>query len=147
MKPVQLRLSALPLIVSAMLIMISGIAKAGEVAFDYADVEWVRPVTRTVAVPVAETLCDEPDANAVAPNGDVRSGNPGIGLADAIRRESMRQPVKPRCQVLERVDYREEIVAYQVRYRYAGEDYERRLSYDPGEQLRVRIEVSAGSSD
>jgi len=140
-------MSALPLIVIAMLIMVSGIAKASEVAFDYADVEWVRPVMRTVAVPVAETLCDEPDANAVAENGDVRSRHPDIGLADAIRRESMRQPVKPRCKVLERVDYREEVVAYQVRYRYAGENYERQLSYDPGEQLRVRVEVSAGSSN
>lgn len=144
MKPVLIRLSALPLIIIALLILVSGIARAGEVAFDTADVEWVRPVTRTVAVPVAETLCDAPDVSAATEIGDIRTGSPGIGLADAIRLESMRPPARPRCRVLKRTHYREEIVAYQVRYRYAGEDYERQLSYDPGEQLQVRVEVSTG---
>ena len=119
-------------------------ARAGDVDFDVADVEWVRPVTRSVAVPIAETVCDAQDEDVAAPNGDIRIDHPDISLADAIRLETIRAPARPRCRLMKRTHYRDEIVAYRVRYRYAGEDYERQLSYDPGEQLRVRVEVSAG---
>jgi hypothetical protein len=145
MRPVLVRLSALPLIIIAILMLVSGISRAGEVAFDYADVEWVRPVTRSIAVPIAETLCESPVVAVGARNGDIRADDPTLGLAQAIKRESLRPPAKPRCRVVHRTQRREEVVSYQVRYRYAGEDYERTLSYDPGQQLRVRVEVSAGS--
>ena len=142
MKPVLIRLTALPLVIIAILIMVTGIAGAGEVAFDYADVEWVRPVTRSVAVPIAETLCDSPVVTVGARNGDIRADDPTLGLAHAIKRESLRPPSRPRCRVVHRTQHQQEVVSYQVRYRYAGEDYERNLSYDPGQQLRVRIEVN-----
>ena len=145
MKPVMLKLSALPLVIVVILILVSGIARAGEVAFDTADVEWVRPVTRSVAVPTAETLCESPVVTVGAGNGDIRADDPTLSLAQAIRRESLRPPVKPRCRVVHRTKRQDEVVSYQVRYRYAGRDYERNLSYDPGQQLRVRVEVSTGS--
>lgn len=40
-------------------------------------------------------------------------------------------------------DYREEerLVGYQVRYRYNNEDYSVRMDNDPGDQVRVRVDV------
>ena len=37
---------------------------------------------------------------------------------------------------------RDEIVGYDVRYRYANEVYVRRMDRDPGEQVRVRVQLS-----
>ena len=35
-----------------------------------------------------------------------------------------------------------EILGYDVEYRYHGDVYASRLSYDPGARMRVRIDVS-----
>ena len=34
------------------------------------------------------------------------------------------------------------VVGYDVEYRYRGETYMSRLSYDPGERIRVRVSVT-----
>lgn len=117
---------------------------ADQSVVDYADVEWARPVNRTVAVPVEETQCDPLTASEEMSGGDIRVIDPAVGLVEAIRSESRRRPVRPRCRVVRRTDYRDEFAYYEVRYRYAGESYTRRLSYDPGERIKVRIEVRAG---
>jgi len=145
MKHAPGRFAVLPFVLVATLVAVNGMASAGEVAYDYAEVEWVRPVTRTIATPVAETRCDAPVGDSSVSNGDIRADDPTMGLVEAIRQESIRPPVKPRCRLVKHTVYDEEVVAYEVRYRYAGETYERQLSYDPGDQLQVRIEVSAGA--
>jgi uncharacterized protein YcfJ len=145
MKHAADKFAALPFVLVAMLVAVNGMASAGEVAYDYAEVEWVRPVTRTIATPIAETRCDAPLTDSGVKNGDIRADDPAMGLVEAIRQESKRAPVKPRCRLVKHTVYDEEVVAYEVRYRYAGETYERQLSYDPGDQLQVRIEVSAGA--
>lgn len=145
MKHAADKFAALPFVLVAMLIAVNGMASAGEVAYDYAEVEWVRPVTKTIATPIAETRCDAPLTDSGIKNGDIRADDPAMGLVEAIRQESKRPPVKPRCRLVKHTVYDEEVVAYEVRYRYAGEIYERQLSYDPGDQLQVRIEVSAGA--
>ena len=45
------------------------------------------------------------------------------------------------CQPGQVVDQRQ-IIGYDVEYRYHGDIYMSRLSYDPGERLRVRVSVS-----
>jgi uncharacterized protein YcfJ len=45
------------------------------------------------------------------------------------------------CQQGQVVDQRQ-IIGYDVEYRYHGDIYMSRLSYDPGERLRVRVSVS-----
>jgi uncharacterized protein YcfJ len=45
------------------------------------------------------------------------------------------------CQQGQVVDQRQ-IIGYDVEYRYHGDVYMSRLSYDPGERLRVRVSVS-----
>jgi uncharacterized protein YcfJ len=45
------------------------------------------------------------------------------------------------CETVNDREYREEVVAYRVFYRYNGRDFVTRSSYDPGPRLRVRVNV------
>jgi len=45
------------------------------------------------------------------------------------------------CQQINSVSEQRRIIGYDVEYRYRGEVYMSRLSYDPGERLRVRVSV------
>jgi uncharacterized protein YcfJ len=46
-----------------------------------------------------------------------------------------------RCREVNSVTEQRRIVGYDVEYRYRGEVYTSRLNYDPGERLRVRVQV------
>jgi uncharacterized protein YcfJ len=45
------------------------------------------------------------------------------------------------CQQVNTVSDQRRIIGYDVEYRYRGEVYTSRLNYDPGERLRVRVQV------
>lgn len=45
------------------------------------------------------------------------------------------------CRQVSSVSEQRRVVGYDVEYRYRGEIYTSRLSYDPGERLRVRVQV------
>jgi len=45
------------------------------------------------------------------------------------------------CHQVNTVSEQRRIIGYDVEYRYRGEVYMSRLSYDPGERLRVRVSV------
>ncbi len=45
------------------------------------------------------------------------------------------------CQTVNTVSDQRRIIGYDVEYRYRGEVYTSRLNYDPGERLRVRVQV------
>ena len=47
-----------------------------------------------------------------------------------------------RCDVRYRDSYVERIDGYDVTYEYAGREYMTRMPYDPGERLRVRVDVT-----
>ncbi|WP_329740938.1 glycine zipper 2TM domain-containing protein [Dyella sp. A6] len=46
------------------------------------------------------------------------------------------------CQQVNTVSEQRQIVGYDVEYRYRGDVYMSRLSYDPGDRLRVRVSVT-----
>ena len=46
-----------------------------------------------------------------------------------------------RCREVNTVREQRRIIGYDVEYRYRGDVYMSRLSYDPGERLRVRVRV------
>ncbi|MBM4218558.1 MAG: glycine zipper 2TM domain-containing protein [Gammaproteobacteria bacterium] len=46
------------------------------------------------------------------------------------------------CDVRYRDRYEERIDGYEVTYAYAGREYVTRMPYDPGERIRVRVDVS-----
>ncbi|MBI2381102.1 MAG: glycine zipper 2TM domain-containing protein [Gammaproteobacteria bacterium] len=47
-----------------------------------------------------------------------------------------------RCETVDEVEYEERIVGYDVTYRYGGETRTTRLERDPGNSLRVRVDVT-----
>jgi len=51
------------------------------------------------------------------------------------------QSTQTTCRQVNTVSEQRRIVGYDVEYRYRGEVYTSRLNYDPGERLRVRVQV------
>lgn len=54
--------------------------------------------------------------------------------------------VVERCDVRYRDRFEERIEGYEVTYEYAGREYVTRLPYDPGERIRVRVDVTPADS-
>lgn len=46
------------------------------------------------------------------------------------------------CEVVDEIVEEQRIAGYDVQYRYRGEVYLSRLSYDPGSKLRIRVAIS-----
>jgi len=51
-----------------------------------------------------------------------------------------------RCDVRYRERIEERIDGYEVTYEYAGREYVTRMPYDPGERIRVRVDVTPAAS-
>jgi uncharacterized protein YcfJ len=51
------------------------------------------------------------------------------------------ESTQTRCRQVNTVSEQRRIIGYDVEYRYRGEVYMSRLSYDPGERVRVRVSV------
>jgi uncharacterized protein YcfJ len=71
--------------------------------------------------------------------GAVAGGAVGNSVASGGQTYSSTQTV---CQPVTQVSEQRQIIGYDVEYRYHGDVYMSRLSYDPGERLRVRVSVS-----
>ncbi len=50
--------------------------------------------------------------------------------------------VQERCETRYRDSYEERIDGYDVTYEYAGRQYVTQLPYDPGERIRIRVDVT-----
>ena len=70
--------------------------------------------------------------------GAVAGGAVGNRVSD---HGSTYESTQTRCRQIDQVSEQRRIVGYDVEYRYRGEVYNSRLSYDPGERLRVRVQV------
>ena len=124
------------LLAAILLTLLANAAAAAEPRYDYAEVESVEPIV--VTRPGIRTRC-EPRPGV--PLGDLRSITPGRDLVTALRQESARSPAPRSCAAASV----SEINGYRVRYRYAGEVWEKTLPDHPGERLRVRVSVRPGS--
>lgn len=51
------------------------------------------------------------------------------------------ETTQTQCREVSSISEQRRIIGYDVEYRYRGEVYTSRLSYDPGERLRVRVRV------
>jgi uncharacterized protein YcfJ len=49
--------------------------------------------------------------------------------------------VTERCETRYRDSYEERVDGYDVTYEYAGRQYLTRLPYDPGDRIRIRVDV------
>jgi uncharacterized protein YcfJ len=72
----------------------------------------------------------------------------GGAIGHNVSVDRQRQLGGPRGQTYERCDVRyrerieERIDGYEVTYAYAGREYVTRMPYDPGERIRVRVDVT-----
>jgi len=76
---------------------------------------------------------------AATVGGAVVGGAVGNSVASGGQTYTTNQTV---CQPGSQVTQQRQIIGYDVEYRYHGDVYMSRLSYDPGERLRVRVNVS-----
>ncbi|RDS84826.1 glycine zipper 2TM domain-containing protein [Dyella monticola] len=76
---------------------------------------------------------------AATVGGAVVGGAVGNSVASGGQTYTTNQTV---CQPVTQVSEQRQIIGYDVEYRYHGDVYMSRLSYDPGERLRVRVSVS-----
>ena len=65
-----------------------------------------------------------------------------IGHNVAKKNAGAYETTETRCRVVDGGYEERQIVAYDVEYRFRGSVYQSRMNYDPGERLRVRVEVS-----
>ncbi|WP_160152977.1 glycine zipper 2TM domain-containing protein [Microbulbifer sp. ALW1] len=86
--------------------------------------------------------------------GHYHRGNKGAGMVagaavgavvgSAISRGTapVQYGTQQRCQVVEEVSSRRELVGYDVNYRYNGQEYLIRTDRHPGDRIRVRVDVT-----
>jgi uncharacterized protein YcfJ len=66
----------------------------------------------------------------------------GGAIGSAAGRGRTYETTAANCHEVVTVDQPRAILGYDIEYRYRGDVYASRLTYDPGERLRVRINVS-----
>ena len=66
----------------------------------------------------------------------------GGAIGSAAGRGRTYETTAANCHDVVTVDQARPILGYDIEYRYRGDVYASRLNYDPGERLRVRINVS-----
>jgi uncharacterized protein YcfJ len=76
---------------------------------------------------------------AATVGGAVVGGAVGNSVASGGQTYTSNQTV---CQPGSQVSQQRQIIGYDVEYRYHGDVYMSRLSYDPGERLRIRVNVA-----
>lgn len=116
------------------------------VYYDYAPVLDVRPLREPATVPAA-CLPGALDERAVLPNlGVVREHAASIASAIVQEAEAQVQAqelARDRRDACERERVAPRVTGYEVLYRYQGTEYRRVMTRDPGEEVRVRVEVRA----
>lgn len=114
-------------------------APAANVRYGWAEVLRVDPVY----APVPQTVpdCSMPNV-AHKTSGAGRTGAGNGSVKHPASSASTNQVEAVACRPLDTGDPQQRIVAYEVEYRYRGDVYVSRLSFDPGERVRVRITVA-----
>ncbi|MBB5209867.1 glycine zipper 2TM domain-containing protein [Microbulbifer hydrolyticus] len=76
--------------------------------------------------------------------GMVAGAAVGAAIGGAISRHNAPVQVgtEQRCQVVEQVSSRRELIGYDVNYRYNGQEYLTRTDRHPGDRIRVRVDVT-----
>lgn len=134
--------------VAAGLLMGAARSAQAEVYYEYVPVLEVTPIIESRRVPVRERVCgyEEPDRRlSRAVSGDVRQGRPLLSISEAAREDRQLwaelTASRKRCRTIERHTQRQEVAGYRVEYVYGSERLVTRMDHDPGERVRVRVEL------
>jgi len=66
----------------------------------------------------------------------------GGAVGNRATRGGAYESTQTQCRTVSSVSEQRQIIGYDVEYRYHGDVYVSRLSYDPGDRLRVRVSVT-----
>jgi uncharacterized protein YcfJ len=89
----------------------------------------------------AATLAGAVIGTALGHDAAARRGDRDDRYYGARVDESPRAYTVERCDVRYQENWEERVEGYRVAYEYLGRRYETRLPYDPGERVRVRVDV------
>ena len=138
----------LPCCIAVGLLMGAAGPALAEVYYEYVPVLEVTPIVESRQVPIQERVCEqrEPDHRlSGAASGDVRNGRPLLSISEAAREDkrlwSELSASRERCRTIERYAQRQEVTGYRVEYVYDSERLVTRMNRDPGERVRVRVEL------
>ncbi len=115
-----------------------------------------RPNTRSNTAPIVGAVIGGAIGNAVGHNkrnkqvgavvGAALGGSIGADIARARDRSHGRRghawERREVCRTVEDISLEEEVVGYDVTYRYGGRTHTARMSRDPGDSVRVRVRVA-----
>jgi hypothetical protein len=125
-----------------------------DVFHDEAEVLDAQPVYEARRVPVEVQECGYEQPSTPAPVdaaqlGDPRAIDPGADLLWALQRDvELRESAEVyRCRMVAKVESRQELAGYQVRYEYAGRVYERRMAQPPGDTIQVTVALNSGEPE
>ena len=79
------------------------------------------------------------DAMTVA--GMLLGGSIGNDMREQPRRAHSYTTTEKRCETVNNYEERNELVGYNVKYKYNGKNYWTRMSHDPGEYIKVNVSV------
>ena len=130
--------------------LVLALPATAEVFYDEAEVLDAQPVYEARRVPVEVQDCgyEQPATPApVDPSqlGDARAIDPGADLLGSLQRDMALRasPEVYRCQMVTKMESRQELAGYQVRYEYAGRVYERRVAQHPGDTIQVTVALNS----
>ncbi len=119
-----------------------------EVYYENVPVLDVTPIVESRRVPVQERVCERRELDrrlSQAVSVDVRKGRPLLSISEAAREDrrlwAELSASRERCRTIERYAQRQEVTGYRVEYVYDSERLVTRMDRDPGERIRVRVEL------
>ena len=95
-----------------------------------------------VGAAIGNQVGDGNGRRAATVAGAVAGGAIGREADASNNPQGQRLNTRTECEVVDDYVERKEVVGYDVQYRFRGEVFSSRLSYDPGEKLRIRVAIS-----
>jgi uncharacterized protein YcfJ len=136
---------------------------------DYAQVVSVRPIVEQVQVSTPHRECREEEVtqggndgkggavvgaiaggllgNAAGHNTQSRRLDTVVGaiaggvIGDKMAESAPTTTTEERCRTRREVEYEQKTVGYDVTYRYGDHEYSTRMDHDPGNEIRVKVDV------
>jgi uncharacterized protein YcfJ len=95
-----------------------------------------------VGAAIGNQVGDGNGRRAATVAGAVAGGAIGREADASNNPQGERRSTRTECEIVDDYVERKEVVGYDVQYRFRGEVFSSRLSYDPGEKLRIRVAIS-----